>query len=251
VQSTVTPARILFAGAIRLWHVTAYMNLFVLTGAAAVAMLLRPVEDATGRRGRISIPVQLVFAVVTVAHVVALSLVGGAVLARYMLPALPLVVLICVSTLWRRVRRWPVVIAIACAAFVFALVVNPSYRYPWEENLAYRDFILLHRDAAQFLSNTYPQAKVITAWPASDELKNPYFGYTDKPLAVVTTVEHFSIQELTAAVVREPQYDTLLIFSTNYYNDLSPAEAARYLDGQIVYQHQRRGHWVAVIKSKQ
>ena len=33
-----------------------------------------------------------------------MALVGGAELARYMLPVVPLVILVCVSTLWRRVR---------------------------------------------------------------------------------------------------------------------------------------------------
>jgi 4-amino-4-deoxy-L-arabinose transferase-like glycosyltransferase len=249
VESTVTPARILFAGAIRLWHVTAYKNLFFLTGAAALAMFLRPLADASVERARISIPVQLVFAVVTLAHVVALSLVGGAVLARYMLPVVPLVILVCVSTLRRRVRRWPLIVALACAAFAFALVVNPPYRYPWEENLAYRDFILLHKDAAQFLSERYPDAKVITSWPASDELRNAHFGYTDKPLMVLTTVEHFSATELAAAAARAPQYDTVLIFSTNNkFRDLHADEAARLLGGQLVYQNQRRGQWIAVIR---
>ena len=34
---------------------------------------------------------------------VAMALVGGAVLVRYMLPVVPLVIIVCVSTLWRRV----------------------------------------------------------------------------------------------------------------------------------------------------
>ena len=53
-------------------------------------------------RPRISFPVQMVFYVVVLAYVVAMALVGGAVLARYMLPAVPLVIILSVSTLWRR-----------------------------------------------------------------------------------------------------------------------------------------------------
>ena len=44
------------------------------------------VERDGSERPRIAIPVQLVFGVVIAAHVVALSVLGGAVLARYMLP---------------------------------------------------------------------------------------------------------------------------------------------------------------------
>ena len=43
---------------------------------------------------------------VILAYICAMALVGGAELARYMLPVVPLVILICVSTLWRRVRLW-------------------------------------------------------------------------------------------------------------------------------------------------
>ena len=150
------------------------MNLFLLTVAAALLMLRRPLNDAGRERRRIDVETQLVFAVLIAAHVAALSLVGGAVLARYMLPVTPLLMIICVSTLWRRVRNWRKVIIIVCAGFVLALFVNPPRRYPWEENLAYRDFILLHKEAAQFIENNYSEARVLTAWPAIDELRDPY-----------------------------------------------------------------------------
>src|SRR4029079_5203552 len=133
-----------------LWHVTSHMNLWALTLAGLAAMLLKPRRDGGRERERIEAPVQIVFLVLVLAHVFALSIVGGAVLARYMLPVLPLVILIWVSTLWRRVPAWPLAVALICAAFVYRAEVNPAYSFPWEENLAYRDFILLHRDAAHF-----------------------------------------------------------------------------------------------------
>ena len=41
-----------------------------------------------------------------------MAIIGGAELARYMLPVVPLVILIGISTLWRRVRWWRGVVAI-------------------------------------------------------------------------------------------------------------------------------------------
>jgi 4-amino-4-deoxy-L-arabinose transferase-like glycosyltransferase len=246
VEATLTPGRIMFAGAERLWHVTGHMNLFLLTGAAALLMLRRPLRDAGRERRRIDVQTQLVFAVLVVAHVAALSLIGGAVLARYMLPVTPLLIIICVSTLWRRARNWRTGVAVACAGFVLALFVNPPRRYPWEENLAYRDFILLHQRAAHFIADNYPEARVLTAWPAIDELREPYFGYTTRPLSV-TTIEHFSIEHLAAA--RDTlQFDVALIFSTNYPSDLPPDEAASLLGGHIIFREERQGQWVVVIK---
>lgn len=247
VEATLTPARVLFAGAERLWHVTGHMNLFLLTGAAALAMLLlrRPLWDSGRARPRIDLGTQLVFGVLILAHVAALSLVGGAVLARYMLPVLPLLIIICVSTLWRRARNWRAVVAVVGAGFVLALLVNPPRRYPWEENLAYRDFILLHREAARFIADTHPDARVLTAWPATDELREPYFGYTNRPLSVVP-IEHFSAAQLAAA--RDAlQFDLALIFSTNYSRDLPAEEAATALGGRVIFREERRGQWVAII----
>ena len=131
--------------------------------------------------------------------------------------------------------------------FVLALFVNPPTRFPWEDNLAYRDFILLHAEAGKFLSEKYPNARVLTAWPATDELKNPYYGYTTRPLSVVG-IEHFSSEQLSAASRDRAPFDVALLFSTNYERDLSPEDAARQLGGRIVYRESRRGHWVAVVE---
>jgi len=119
VESTLDAGRFLSALWRRVAHVTFHMNLWAVTLPALVAMLLPARRDEAKERPRIDVSVQLTFAVLVVAHVVALSVVGGAVLARYMLPVLPLVVVVCVSTLWRRVRYWPLVVALACAAFVY------------------------------------------------------------------------------------------------------------------------------------
>src|ERR1035437_478457 len=140
LQATLSPLRILLAVLVRLWHALGYLNLFVLTLAAAFAMSLPPLPEPDGTlRSRIAINVQLVFGIVILAHVLALSALGGAVLARYMLPVTPLVILLCVSTLWRRALHWPWWIALTCIAFVFALLTPPPYRIAPEDTLLYRD----------------------------------------------------------------------------------------------------------------
>jgi hypothetical protein len=247
VESTLNLARILDTAWRRLGHVTFHMNLWALTFAGLAAMLLlKPRYDGEVERPRIAVPVQLLFAALILAHVSALSVVGGAVLARYMLPVLPLVILIWVSTLWRRVRAWPLVVALVCAAFVYRTEVNPSYSFPWEENLAYRDFVLLHRDAAHFLEAERPAARVLTAWPATDELRNPYYGYTGRSFKVVP-VENFLRPELERAAARKSDYDVAFLYST--HGGLELEEAARTLGGRVVFQQQRKGQWVAVVET--
>ena len=53
-------------------------------------------------------------------------------LARYMLPIVPLVIIVCVSTLWRRVRLWKYIVSIVLLGFVAALFVNPPHGFSLE-----------------------------------------------------------------------------------------------------------------------
>ncbi|HWW76327.1 MAG TPA: hypothetical protein VNZ44_13100, partial [Pyrinomonadaceae bacterium] len=270
VESTLSLSRVLDTLWRRFGHVTAHMNLWALTLAGLAAMLLKPRRDggverrrdgdderrqgggAERRRDggverpRINVSVQLLFAALVLAHVTALSLVGGAVLARYMLPVLPLVVLVWVSTLWRRVPAWPLAVALVCAAFVYRAEVNPPYSFPWEENLAYRDFVLLHRDAAHFLEEKYPRARVLTSWPATDELRNPYFGYTPRALNVVP-VENFLPDTVEQVARRKSEYDVVFLYSS--HGGLELEDAARLLGGRVVFQEERKGQWVAVVEN--
>ena len=247
VEATLNLPRVLDAAWRRLGHVTAHMNLWALTLAGIAAMFLKPRRERGVERPRIAAPVQLLFAALVAAHVVALSLVGGAVLARYMLPVLPLVVLVWVSTLWRRVPAWPLAVALVCAAFLYRAEVNPPYSFPWEENLAYRDFVLLHRDAARFLEEKHADARVLTTWPATDELRNPYYGYAGRAFRVLP-VENFLPETLKQAAQRKSEYDVALLYSTHGGAGLE--EAARLLGGRVVFRGEREGQWVAVLDAR-
>jgi 4-amino-4-deoxy-L-arabinose transferase-like glycosyltransferase len=270
VAATLHPLRIVLAMGMRLWQVTGYMHLLLLTLAAAFAMFCEPLHDASRERPRIAIPVQMVFLILILTYIAAMSLVGGAVLTRYMLPVLPLVIIVCVSTVWRRVRAWRAVILLVTIGFGAALFLNPPYGFSFEDNLAYRDYIQLHQRAEDFLEARYPMARVLTAWPASDELARPYLGYVTRPLRVVR-IENFSYEQLASAADVRDQFDVALMFSTKYlpphsllarwpwwqkiqirffgfHRDLPPAAAAQVLGGRLVYVGSRNGQWVGVIE---
>ncbi len=279
VAATLSPLRFGLALIMRLWQIGGYLHLWVLTLATLAAMwMLPPRKDPAGDRPRISIPRQMIFYVVILTYVLAMALIGGAVLARYMLPAVPLVIILCVSTLWRRVRLWPPAISVVAAAFVLAWFWNPPYGFSPEDNLAYRDYIVLHEDAERFAEARYPMARVLTAWPASDELARPWLGYVTRPMRVVR-IEDFSLDEvLSAAQFRvgaaASNYELALVFSTKYepaparwdgwrswtewktryfgfHRDVPPAAAAQILGGHIVFSGKRQGQWIAVIEIDQ
>ena len=270
VSATMQPLRVLLALGLRLWQVLGYLNLYFLTAAAVVAMWLPPLRDNGQKRERIPLDVQFSFLAVIAAYVIAMAVVGGAVLARYMLPVVPLVIIVCVSTLRRRARLWPGVIAIVALAFVAALFINPPHGFSIEDNLAYRDYILLHQRAEEFAEARYPMARVLTAWPASDELMRPYLGYVTRPMRVFR-IEDFSAEQLMAAADLPSTFDVALIFSTKYepphpwferwrkwqqwktqffgyHRDVLPAAAAQILGGRLVYSDVRNGQWVGVIE---
>ncbi len=270
LEATLHPLRILLAGLLRIWQLTGYMNLFMITVAAGLAMMYPPLEDASGERPRIAFAVQAAFAAVIASYAAALSVIGGAPLARYLLPAVPLVIILCVSTLWRRVRAWRLVIAIVMLGLASGLFVNPPYGFAPEDNLAYRDYVLLHQQAERFVAARFRDARVLTAWPASDELTRPYLGYVARPVQIMR-IEDFSLANLQAAAELRSGYGAALLFSTKYqpswrwlerwpawtrlkerffgyHQDVPPLFGAQLLGGQIVYEQHRGGQWVAVIE---
>jgi hypothetical protein len=271
VASTLSPTRFFFALMMRLWQVTGYLHLWLLTAITLAAMwMLPPQRDTEGERPRIGIPIQMFFYVVIATYVMAMALIGGAVLARYMFPAVPLFIILCISTLWRRVRYWQGGTVFIALAFVAGWFWNPHYGFSPEDNLAYRDYVVLHEDGERFLEARYPMARALTAWPASDELTRPWLGYTTRPMRVVR-LENFALDEILSAAEIRSNYEVALIFSTKYepgpalwdrwrrwtelksrffgfHRDLPPAVAAQILGGHIVFSEQRKGQWIAVIE---
>lgn len=269
IAATLNPLRIPFALALRLWQIFGYFGLYLLTLTGALALFRPPRAERAVARPRIAFWIQFAFLSVLLAYVAFLSVVGGAVLARYMLPVVPLVIMAWVSTLWRRVRHWKLIAGTVAIAFIAGLFINPPYGFSLEDNLAYRDYIFLHADASRFLALRYPGAPVLTAWPASDELSRPWLGYVAQPHPVLR-VEDFSLAQIDLAAKVRSRFEVACVFSTKYrpphpifenweawrgikekffgyHLDLAPEDIAQRLGGVIVFHEERSGQWIAVI----
>ncbi len=270
VQATLSPLRILLAWLIRIWQTFGYMHLIVLTLLMTWAMTRPALKDGEVERQRIEVPVQSIFGLLILTYATAMAVVGGAVLARYMLTVVPLVIILAVSTLRRRIRSWPALIVLTCAAFVTALFLNPPYGFSPEDNLAYRDYVVMHQDAEAFLEARYPRARVLTAWPASDEITRTYLGYVTHAFQVVR-IEDFTVEEVMGAAQERERFDVALVFSTKYeparpllggwrswerlkaryfgfHRDVPPAVAAQVLGGRLVFTEASAGQWIGVIE---
>lgn len=274
--STLTPKRIALAFSYRMVHITVHMNLFVPILLMLACMLLPPVHEeesasagAPCLRRRISVDHQAIFYVVIAVNVVFFSILGGAVLTRYLLPLYPLILLIAINTFRRRLREWTALVALSAAAFLAALFINPPYRFAPEDNLEYVTTIRLQQAAIQQIVTRYPHGTVLTAWPATDELSKPELGYVTHPIPVIP-LDDFSATQIFRAAQLPPAWTAALVFSTKYdpffqpfrlgkraqkvderyfdfHRDLPPAVIARLLGGTIVWQQTRKAEWAAVL----
>jgi hypothetical protein len=303
--ATLTPVRVLLALAHRTMHVTLHMNLFVPVVAMLACLLLpavgedsyptsansaqshsthlprrfaearlwgtrRGTWDSSQLRARIRPEQQAIFCVTIAVNVVFFSVLGGALLTRYLLPLYPLVLLLCVNIFRRRLREWTGLVALSAAAFVAGLFVNPPYRFAPEDNLEYATVIRLHEAAVGEIVAQMPGATVLTAWPATDELSKPELGYVQRPVRVVA-LENFSSEQVAQAMKGPEDYSAALVFSTKYdpprlwlglrrrneeldtryfdfHRDLPPGMIARALGGRVVWRAERKGQWVAVLR---
>ncbi len=255
----------------RLIHLTVHMNLF-LPVLATCAMFLLPTRAVEGKAAGetfLARPIVRMLLVLLVAQWIAFSVLGGALLTRYLLPAYPLLLILCVAVWRSRVRLWPAVAALSLLGFAIGCEVAPPYPFTPEDNLAYRDMIVVHQHAIRELQRRYPGATVLTAWPVAADLQRPELGYTRKPMRT-TDLQNFSAEEIAKAAANPGSFDTALVFSTkydpprgglnltsanrtndsrfyDYHRDLQPDEIARALGGSVAWQEDRKGEWAAVL----
>ncbi len=270
-ESTLTPLRVLAAFGHRVIHLTLHMNLFVPVLIGLAALLLDPRPDAEGHeRANLAPSVRLRIFALLLANAVFFSFLGGALLTRYLLPMYPLVLLLAVATMYRRVPYWQALAALSAAAFVAGLFINPPYGFAPEDNLAYASAIRMDMDGIAQLRQRYDGAAVLTAWPVSDDLTKPELGYVKEPWDVCR-IEDFTAAQIEVAAQEPEKYSAALVFSTKYdpslplftlgakdealneryfglHHDLAPETIAQRLDGTLVWKESRQGMWVALIR---
>ncbi|HTQ56441.1 MAG TPA: hypothetical protein VMI94_18355 [Bryobacteraceae bacterium] len=199
-------------------------------------------------------------------HVLFLSVVGGAMLERYLLPVMPMVY----AAMMAGMSIYRGALKVACQlALLAGLIVgnfwNPPYPFPFENNLAFTDFVELQQAAAGFVEqNGRP---VATVWPLAAALRRPEFGYVQRPIPV------HALPDFTASNVDNPAWQrdarVLVLFSrmweppwswTNvelvrkiwrHFYGYEPELTARDMSGRPftpVARWERHGLWVEVYE---
>jgi len=298
-QANLELARILAALGHRLLHLTAHMNLFVPVLLALAALLLPiraggetiwvshqlrklcgmdgarkrpgPVESSAAEpcAGLAPVVVRRILFLL-LANAFFFSVLGGALLTRYLLPMFPLVLLLAVNTLRQRTPYWQGLAALSAMAFLAGLFINPPYGFAPEDNLAYAHLVRLQQAGIAELNARYPSASVLSSWPLSDALTRPELGYLQQPYEVYP-IDDFSAAQIARAAQEPEKYTAALVFSTKIdarsplftlggksramderyfglHQDLHPAGIARALGGTVVWEKQDQGQWIALIR---
>jgi hypothetical protein len=151
---------------------------------------------------------------VAAAHMVLFTALGGAVLNRYLLPVLPILfaaVAAAFSVLPRIQKRVAVVVLLG--GLGASNFINPPYPFPFEENLAFTDFLRLHRDAVDYIAHWYEDPLVQTAWPMSAELSQPDLGFSPRKIRVQTLPD---MSSGTIAGIDWSKAQIVVLFSRNW-----------------------------------
>ena len=274
LYSTLRPLRIFISFARRLYQVFIEAFNWLLVGAAVLgyrrmkkARASAPVDSPHASRVEPQLEARQDFYFLTcgllMAYVVMLSLVGGALLPRYLLPVFPcfyLALVMFADFMPQKTMRGALAITAIC--FIAGWFINPPYPFPYEDNLACVDFIRLHQQAAGFLSSHANNARILTAWPASDELTRPALGYVPQPLQVVPLP---TFREDNFQGISPDSFDLLYFYSRGWSApdnwlrrhpqldrifDYTPAIPASELEQifhlKLIAAFHERGQWVKI-----
>jgi hypothetical protein len=149
------------------------------------------------------------------AQLVTVSLLGGAVLERYLLPVLPIVYIasaIAMGACSRRIR--PAILIAMLVAVAAANFINPPYPFPLENNLEFISFVDLQQSAA--IAAELSGGTVATAFPMSNALRRPEYGFVSRRIRVREMPDFHRNDVLAlqndpagAVIVFNPTYDPL------------------------------------------
>ena len=200
------------------------------------------------------------------AHVLLVSVMGGAVLERYLMPVMPILYISFAAALSMYSPRWRMASVLALmAALAIANFVNPPYPFPFENNLAFSEFVRLHVKAAEFVQRRYAGKIIATTFPLAGALTRPEFGYVSQSLHV-RELRDFKPSHML--ILKPGEADVLVLYDVmwdpwdlrrrlrleellhrfyDYEPQMLPNEVREKLGMQSVGRWTRHGQWVEVF----
>lgn len=117
---------------------------------------------------------------------------------RYLLPLYPFFYIAGAASVSKVLKKCSfIVVVIVLAFFVFSWHGTRENQpgYLLEDNMEYRDAIIVHKQMAQYLEKDYPDAIILTQWPMVNQLRYPEDGFVGKPLTVID-VDHYQFSNV-------------------------------------------------------
>jgi 4-amino-4-deoxy-L-arabinose transferase-like glycosyltransferase len=201
------------------------------------------------------------------AHIAMLTPLGGAALERYLLPVVPILYTAIAAAL-SFYRPAP---QIACSLILMTGLaacnfLNPPYPFPYEDNLAFTDFVALQTEAAGYLQGLLPTARIDSVWPLTAELSNRDLGIVHRTFAVHTLPDE-SVETLQSldwkgvdvlvlySLTWDPPYNLMRLPPVVSFRERfmgAPAHASRddlraRVPFPVTAHFERHGQWVDVF----
>ncbi|HCC58198.1 MAG TPA: hypothetical protein DEQ47_13255 [Solibacterales bacterium] len=186
-------------------------------------------------------------------HVVLISVLGGAVLERYLLPVYPIVYAAFALAIWRLGQLRVIAFGVFAVLLVAGIFVNPPFPFPLENNLAWTSFVKLEQQAAAFVEQRYPAETIATSFPLASALRRPEYGFVRHGMRLYE-ISDFQADNVAALrgkagvlVLYSALWDPLGLMSnarwtgflSRYYGyapQASPADVERLLGARLVAQ---------------
>jgi hypothetical protein len=145
------------------------------------------------------------------AQVMVVTLLGGAVLDRYLLPALPVLY----AAFATSASLLPAGRRLAAQLALLGLLVagwwwNSPFPLPLENNLAVADFVHLQREAAQYVESVLRGRRVVSVWPFLSAVRNPDFGYVQ---SAIPTLQAPGLRRADLASLELRPEDLIVLYS--------------------------------------
>jgi 4-amino-4-deoxy-L-arabinose transferase-like glycosyltransferase len=153
-----------------------------------------------------------VAAMVGLAQVVVVTVLGGAMLERYLIPVLPILyaAVAAAASVYPSSWRWFSHAAMT-SLFVIGWFWNPPYPFSYENNLAWTDFVVLQKEAANYLEAYAPEKRILSSWPFTGAIQHPYLGYVERPLAAIE-LPGWTFHLTDIADFDRNKYDLLVVY---------------------------------------
>jgi hypothetical protein len=157
-------------------------------------------------------------------NVLLVSVLGGAELERYLLPALPLFY-IAVGVGLTAIRKPLAVVAttLMIGALLLFIRWNPPYPFPFENNYAMVDFLRLQAMASSYADRDLRDRKIATAWPYTAGLRNPDLGFTEHH---IRTVETHDLHYASVKAIPAERFDALITYTREWMPETSVMDSA-------------------------